>query len=113
VLGALACGGNVAGNNGAGPTTFTAYSCSGWNESGPEVAFTFTAPADGNVTLTLSNLGADLDLFVLAGGCDAAQCVAYGDNNTTFWATAGETYHVLVDGYMGAVSDFTLTATCN
>ena len=60
--------------------------------------------------------GGDLDLFLVedAGGvCDADNCSAYGNDAVTFTATPGQPYYIVVDGYMGAVSDFTLEAVCN
>jgi hypothetical protein len=54
-------------------------------------------------------------VFVLdhAGGvCDGANCLEYGDNQVTFTAVANTTYYIVVDGYFGAVSDYTIDVSC-
>src|SRR5207247_7485315 len=66
-------------------------------------------------TVTLSAMAADLDVFVLQDtgtGCDPANCVAHGDVSTSFAATAGATYYLVVDGRAGAAGPFTLTTDC-
>ncbi|HSA20035.1 MAG TPA: PPC domain-containing protein, partial [Myxococcota bacterium] len=112
VIDALDCGGVASSNNGSGPNAYGTYSCVGWDESGPEVAYTFTAQADGQITMALSAMTADLDLFILGDDCDPAGCLAFGNDEATFPAVAGQTYTVLVDGYGGVTGDFTVTVTC-
>ena len=92
------------------------YSCVGWNESGPEYTYLFTAPATGSVEVALTGMSADLDVFVVSEegtGCEAGNCFAHGNTNATWDAVAGQTYYVVVDGYNGAVSDYDLTVTCD
>ncbi|MDY0003249.1 MAG: DUF4215 domain-containing protein, partial [Polyangia bacterium] len=93
------------------------YSCTSWDETGPEYAYTFVAPQTGSVTVTLSAIdsGQDLDIFVLSGqggSCSSANCIAYGSLSTTFNATSGQTYYVVVDGYYGAAGNFTVNLNC-
>jgi cysteine-rich repeat protein len=114
----LGCGGTDTYNNGdAGSTdVIDSYPCWTWEQSGPEYTYSFEAPADGAVTVALSGLTADLDVFVLndlGGVCGAAQCVSAGDSSVTFDAVGGQTYYLVVDGYNGAVSDYTIAVTCN
>jgi cysteine-rich repeat protein len=92
------------------------YSCSTWNESGREYAYRFVADVTGDVTVSLSDLDVDLDLFVVSesgAGCDAAGCVSHGDSTLTFAATAGETYYVIVDGFNGASGSYTVDVACD
>ena len=112
----LLCGQAIAHSN-AWPV-FTdvndAYPCSPFDYSGPEYAFRFTATASGTATATLSNVTADLDVFVTeeAAGCTPATCVAYGDLEATFPIVAGRTYDVIVDGRSGAEGFFRMDLTC-
>ena len=92
------------------------YSCTGWDESGPEVTYLFQPAADAQVTVELANMSADLDVFVVsdtASGCEGTSCAAFGSTSASFSVQAGESWYVVVDGYNGAVSDFDLTVTCN
>ena len=116
---ALACGDSDAYNNGGPGSTdlLDDYpACINWNEAGPEYTYTFSTPANSTVTagITTAN-GNDLDLFILEDlgtGCDPATCFAYGGDTVQFNAAAGTTYYIVVDGYFGAVDDYTLTVTC-
>jgi len=113
----LSCGATDSWNTLYGGATdeVDSYSCVGWNESGPEYAYTFVATASSQVTLTLSGTSADLDLFLLAeagGGCEQNGCIAYGDQSITFPAIAGALYYVVVDGYAGAQGPYSIAVEC-
>jgi hypothetical protein len=108
---AIACGGSFSGTNSGYPSNVTTYSCSGWNESGPERLFSLTITSPKIVVGTLSGMSADLDIFFLSI-CDEANCIAYGDVSFTSTCLQPGTYYIVVDGYYGAVSNFTLTVTC-
>ncbi|MFH2006416.1 MAG: DUF4215 domain-containing protein [bacterium] len=114
----LACGDSHAHNNGGPGATqhIHDYGCSGWVETGPEYAYTFTAQVNGQVTATLSDMTEDLDLFVLSDlgtACDTANsCLDMGDTTVSWAAAAGSTYYLVVDGYQGAVGDYQLSVTC-
>ena len=103
-------------NAGLGSTdVLNGYSCNSWDESGPEYTYQFTATASETVTIGLSAMTADLDVFVIddqGGVCVPTNCLGVGDNNVTFAAVAGTTYHVVVDGFAGAVSDYAITVVC-
>ena len=113
----LTCGGSDAWNNGAPGSTrqIASYACSSWDESGPEYTYTFVPDLSGQATIYLEGMTADLDLFVLsdaAGECKSDNCIAYGDTAVQFDVQAGQTYYVSVDGYLGAISDYTIYAEC-
>jgi hypothetical protein len=113
----LACGGSDTWNNGASGSTdqIDSYSCIAWDESGPEYTYTFTSNFTGQVIVSLSNMAADLDVFVLDdswGGCNSDNCIAFGNTSASFSAVAGGIYHIVVDGYAGAVSNYTVSLAC-
>jgi hypothetical protein len=54
---------------------------------------------------------ADLDVFFL-GSCDEADCLYYGNSTFTTMCLDPGTYYIVVDGYNGATSDYTLTVDC-
>jgi len=107
----IACGGSYSGTNSGFPSNVTYYSCSGWTESGPEVLFELTITSPKIIVAALSGLTGDLDVFILST-CDEAQCIAYGDNSATTTCKTAGTYYIVVDGYYGAISPFTLTVSC-
>jgi hypothetical protein len=116
---ALDCGGafrtgcNVVltGDNTGGPTNVDYYNCSAWLEDGPEVVYELMIPFDEtNITVTIGDLSADLDIFLLSA-CNENTCITVGNNYLSATLPAG-TYYLVVDGYHGAVSSYTLTIEC-
>lgn len=104
-------------NDGSGSTNNidTYPGCVGWNESGPEYTYWFYAYETGQVTVSLTGMTGDLDIFVLeedGSGCQSGSCIAYGGANVTFNAVEGEYYYFVVDGYNGATSSYTLDVSC-
>ena len=84
-------------------------------ETGPEIAYEFTAVADGTLRATLFDLTADLDVVILEDrgtGCDSTRCLSSGNDVAEAAVVAGNTYHLVVDGFAGAVGDFTLSLEC-
>ena len=84
-----------------------------WDETGPEVAYTFYANSSGTVEFLLEGLLVDLDVFVLddtGSGCDPNEVLAYGDLSASIDVQAGHTYHVIVDGFSGAAGAYKLRA---
>lgn len=119
---ALRCGTPVSGRNDADdPVSRHAwYGCTEYVYSGPERILHFRTWADEPVTLRLDGLGADLDLFLLETvACDGTGCVAASISpdgeaeSLSFTAVAGRDYTVVIDGWEGAVSDYTLVAECS
>ncbi|HEV8323318.1 MAG TPA: hypothetical protein VG389_17005 [Myxococcota bacterium] len=122
------CGDTYLDNNGApGSSDVVADwggACGTAGDDGPEYVYTFTAADDGYAAAYLYDLTADLDLYALdagAGGgvaCDPDACLAAGATAGTgpegviFTVSAGSTYYLVVDGFAGATSDFTLTFFC-
>ena len=122
-IGDLRCGDVITGaNNMPGSTNqqdvYCGFNPGGW--SGPEVSWVFTPTYDGTVDITLTGLSADLDIQALVddGGCDQDDCEANGWNpppqpeSMDWYAFAGTPYYILIDGWQGAVSNFTMTVTC-
>jgi hypothetical protein len=103
----------------SGLSNVSAYACAP-AETGPELAYPFRLTTERRVTLTLTNLTADLDLIVLAGTfCTGnAACVAQSLNlgtsneSVTFTAMANTDYVIVIDGKAGAKGTFTLTSKC-
>ncbi len=95
------------------------YSCSGAYYGGKELVYAFTAAGNGDVTVELTELTGDFDLFVLSNGagCDGGNCVdsstnaGTGDEQVTFPASAGETYYFSVEDYDGNGGTFTISVT--
>ena len=125
-VGVLSCGDVVSTSNDATGHTDTHYyyGCSEFTYSGPELAWSFATNLDESVTVQVSGLSADLDLYLLASqACDASDCLAASTNSNTndesitFDASAGTSYTLVVDGWDedggDAVSDFTLAVLCN
>jgi len=94
--------------NGGPPAYVSAYNCSPWNESGPEVIHQITTTKTGILRASLSNLEADLDVFILSS-CEADACLAYGNTVAEFADAPPDTYYIVVDGYNGAQGGYTLT----
>ncbi len=122
----IQCGDNLSGNTNTGTNALEDWDtwCSAVApDSGPENYFIFSHTTGGSVTAELSiNGSSDLDLLVVgasAGDCDpSGACVDYSQSTTatetiTFTATAGDSYYIIVDGYNGASSSYSLTMTCN
>lgn len=100
--------------SGAGATRdVSSYSCVSWNTSGPERAYVFVAPADLEVDVQLHS-DAELDVYVIEGGgeCQPDACMTHGDASATFTARAGQSYYIVVDGYLGDAGRYWLHLAC-
>jgi hypothetical protein len=86
------------------------YSCgsptAGVAQVQAEDVYSFTCQRSGTVTLEMSGLDCNLDLYVLSDTCDPySGCVQGTDHSgtsvdgITFSCTAGQTYYVVVEGY--------------
>ena len=108
-------------NNGTGSTDLMdSYSCNSVDYSGPEYAYSFSTSTTSEVTVTLTGMSADLDLLILEGAnCYPDTCITAGanagtaDESVTFVAVAGVDYRIVVDGYAGATSVYTVEISCN
>jgi hypothetical protein len=116
----LTCGGSDLASTHNASSMLDTYSCA-TQETGPELGYPLSAATDGPMTITLTDLSADLDLIILRGTVCTGQadCVASsktrgtGDEKVVLNAVAGEDYLVVVEGYDGAAGSFTLTVGCD
>ncbi len=117
----LTCGDLVTGrNDGRGSTSdHWFYGCEDWTYSGTEVAYEILTDRSEPVTVSLTGLSADLDLYLLATpACDGTGCLAASsesetsDEQATADATAGEPLYAVIDGWEGAASGFSMAITC-
>jgi len=104
---------NAAGSAPNVTNNQTDYDCAAGNETAPEAAFMFTPTETGNYEVSLSNFGANLDVFIVPGPDCNTHCLNAGvnaasaDERFTFAAQANTSYYIVIDGY--GVSSFTLT----
>ncbi len=77
------------------------------------------ASSAGVLTVSMTGLSQDLDLIVLDGNtCDVGECLEAslnGESNSesvSLSVSAGDVVTVVVDGWSGAVSDYTLSVQC-
>ncbi|HND32830.1 MAG TPA: peptidoglycan DD-metalloendopeptidase family protein [Myxococcota bacterium] len=117
----LGCGQTISSANNAGGASqsHSVYGCGQYPSSGPEIAYAFTTPIDEPVSIGLTGLGADLDMFLLnSTACDGSGAIGCSTNSNasdewiSFNATAGAVYTIVVDGWEGATSGFNLVAQC-
>ena len=104
----LTAGVSYDGDTTTGFSEISTYSCqSDWDESGPEIVHTITTTEEGDLTATISNLSADMDVFIL-DACNPNSCVAYGNDTATYADAPAGTYYIVVDGYADASGSYTL-----
>ncbi|MEM7572175.1 MAG: Kazal-type serine protease inhibitor domain-containing protein [Bacteroidota bacterium] len=116
----LGCGVPYSGSNLYGNDDVSLYTCGNvYNveNNGPEIVHSFTITDAGPVTISLSGLSANLELFLLSN-CDRSACLEYSQNSGTNDEEITRnlppgTYYVVVDGYNGAISDYTLEVDCD
>ena len=112
----LACGQQAAGNTIGRAGNIPSYTCSVWDESGPESIYAFTLGTGGTYTVSagISGMEVDLDVFLL-DDCGAGQCLtpsSFGNYTAAAGGVPPGTYYVAVDGYHGVAGTYTLTLTC-
>lgn len=117
----ISCGEVINSNTSLGLNNVSAYSCQPDNRkggyTGPEVTYRYQAAFSGIVTIELTGLSAntDLDLLILAGCEQASACIGYGKNPAgqaeavSFYATEGEDYYIVIDGWDGSKGEFSLS----
>ncbi|MEL6392420.1 MAG: Kazal-type serine protease inhibitor domain-containing protein, partial [Bacteroidota bacterium] len=116
----LACGDTYTGTNLNGNDDVSLYTCGNvYNveNNGPEIVHSFTLLESGPVTIDLTGLSANLELFLLSA-CDRSACLQYSQNPGTsdeqiVRNLPAGTYYIVVDGYNGAVSDYELSINCS
>jgi hypothetical protein len=119
-LGTLDCSGAVevdlnvgvyTGDTTGAPNNVTTYGCSAWTESGGEVVYHVTFPADVTWEVGLSGMAADQDLVVLDACDEATGCLIVVDSGVYVSAPYPGEFWFVVDGYGGANGAYTLTFT--
>ncbi|MBT9555065.1 MAG: hypothetical protein IV100_03500 [Myxococcales bacterium] len=84
--------------------------------TGPEYTYSYEAPITGPITVRLEDESSlDTDIIILsnpAGVCSESNCLAWGLNEVTFDAVAGEEYYFVVDGYQGGSGTYTVVVEC-
>lgn len=118
----LTCGASVAAANNMGGSTTDHYyygSCVEYTYTGPEVAWRVRTNLAEPVTVSVTGNSADVDLLVLDhDACDGTGCIGASVSpnadaeSVTFNANADQEYVVVVDGWEGAVTNFTLSVAC-
>lgn len=117
----LTCGDVASGRNddAGSDEAHLFYGCTEFAYSGPELAWSFVTDRDEPVTVTLSGLEADLDLYVLgSAACAGDDCIAASsstaveDEEVVFDASSGVRYTIVIDGFERAVSAFSLAISC-
>jgi hypothetical protein len=117
--GELLCTDEVVGDLLDGPFELDwQYACGtpfpGLWQTGPEDVYTWICPEAGGVTVVLSDMMCDLDLYVLDGSCDPETGCLAGDTRTdldrveafTTCLAPGDLLHVVVEGYgLGVPAD--------
>jgi len=104
--GNLTCGGQVNGRVlGADPSDMTGYTCAYANQPGPDHTWDLICPATGQMTVTMSNLDCDMDLYAVSD-CDPISGCATGSANVgladeviVFNCVAGYTAQIVVEGW--------------
>jgi len=89
------------------------------NNSGTEVIYSITTETQGDIEIVLTNLSANLELFILEDVCNVQNCIGQSfnpglANESVFIPNAAPgTYYIVVDGFNGANGFFSLTANAN
>jgi hypothetical protein len=98
---------------------FSTYGCTQRAETGRETIYAFSSNASCRVSVRLSELQTDLDLFVL-DACDVFMCTQSSSTpldlqkgeRVSFDAHAGSRHAIVVDGYSGSVGSYALEVSC-
>jgi hypothetical protein len=111
------CDSDLSDDTSVGSSSIAGYGCNFWDASGPELVYSLTVDSAGEVTATLSNLGGqDLDIYIIpdsGDGLDPSACEAYGNSSASWTAEEGESFYVVVDGFLGASGSFDLEVSCS
>ncbi|MDA3911127.1 MAG: hypothetical protein PF448_07210, partial [Bacteroidales bacterium] len=89
------------------------YTCSGWNESGPEYWFSISMPYGSILDVDQVSSGCDLDYFLTTvPGSSSCYDGNYGSTGFTAEINSTDNYYVSVDGYNGNHCEFTIDFNC-
>jgi hypothetical protein len=98
------------GTNVGAVNNVSTYGCSAWTESGGEVVYHVTFPADVTWEVGVES-AVDLDIAVLDVCDEALGCLIVVDSGVFVSEPFPGEFFFVVDGYGGAAGDFTLTFT--
>jgi len=99
-----------ASDLGGSCSTRDCYSCgtpyANLTQRTAEDVYSFTCQRSGDVTLDISGLDCDLDIYILDSTCDpytgcedGSTAASTTTDSVTFACTAGDTYYVVIEGY--------------
>ena len=111
----IECGDEVAGDTTGGTDHLHDYSCTIWDESGPDFVYFLVLDEMADLTATLSDMTVDLDVFILSYSADGAcpeNCLAYDNMAARIEDAPPGYYYIVVDGYNGAEGSYTLSVEC-
>jgi len=111
----IECGEVVQGSTTGGISFLDGYPFAYCDESGPELVFLLSLQEKSDLTATLSDLTADLDLILLEESVDGAcpdEYAGFGDETFTEYNRNPGDHYIVVDGHRGDYGDFTLTLEC-
>jgi hypothetical protein len=113
----ITCGEVINGNNVNGNYTGSSY-CNGNYTNGPEDIYLFSNPYPQDVTILLSGLSQNLDVYLLDTCSVINSCVGIGDKSGISDEgiiipnlPAGD-YYIVVDGFDNGISDYQLELQC-
>lgn len=118
------CESSITSANYGKPSVFASYpSCSGGRAgTGGEMFYRLHNAVTGQVQINLTPVSGDLDLVVVradgSGACDTSQCLgasatgAAVEQVTIPNALTDDVYYIIVDGFAGAESGYTLDVQC-
>jgi hypothetical protein len=107
----LTCGIPFDGSTQGGARVLDTYACSPASKPGSEIIHEIVTSGGGDITITLSNMTADLDVYLLSDCSMASSCVAIGDSVISTTIMPG-THYIVVDGGTGVTGSYTLTVEC-
>lgn len=113
----ISCGQSHSGNNTDGTDNALSYNCFTNVVDGPEVIYAFTLDQTSDVLITLGGLSDDLELLLL-DECDRDHCIAVSERTGASAETilqedlAPGEYIIVVEGYIGFESGYTLSLDC-
>lgn len=97
------------GDTNTGVNNVSAYSCSFYDESGPELVYVLNLTEPSMFTINLiPEAGVDLDLAVLSSCDEDLGCEIVADTGVVTNSPVSGTIYLVVDGYNGAAGSFTL-----
>jgi len=114
----MICGTILQGNTNVHTNTWSTYFGSTFEWSGPDAIFNIQQPAGEIITITLDQLQADLDLFVIQS-CTNSLLLAstkVGTSSESLSISAVSSTRILtivIDGYNGASSPYRMALTCH